>query len=100
LNNDIKLTFIISPTHIEVQDKVKEFKLEKEYDRFRNDIKSFGDLYDFNWPNVITENKANFLDPLHSIDSVSRIMIREVLTNQPKYALFSKHTATVISENK
>jgi hypothetical protein len=93
LKNDIKLVFIISPTHIEVQNKINEFKLTAAYERFKEDIRSFGDLYDFNRPNVITENKANFLDPLHSIDSVSRIMIREVVLNQPKYAVFSKQGA-------
>ncbi|MEP7254690.1 MAG: hypothetical protein ABI666_02885 [Ferruginibacter sp.] len=94
LKNNIKLVFIISPTHIEVQNKISEFKLNKDYERFKEDIRSFGDLYDFNWPNVITENKNNFLDPLHSIDSVSRIMIREVILNQPKYAVFTKQTAS------
>lgn len=92
LKNGIKLIFIISPAHMEIQNKIAEFKMEQEYERFKKDISSFGDLYDFNWPNEITKNKANFLDPLHSIDSVSRIMIREVLLNQPKYAMFTKHT--------
>jgi hypothetical protein len=91
LKNDIKLVFIISPTHVEVQNKIAEFKLNAAYEKFKEDIRSFGDLYDFNWPNVITENKNNFLDPLHSIDSVSRIMIREMLLNKPEYAVFSKY---------
>lgn len=94
LKNNIKLVFIISPTHIDIQNKIPEFNLTAAYEKFKEDIKSFGDLYDFNWPNVITENKNNFLDPLHSIDSVSRIMIREVLLNQPKFAQFSKQTVT------
>ncbi len=93
LQHNIKLVFVISPTHTELQRKVDEFKLNKEYEQFKNDIKSFGDLYDFNWPNVITENKNNFLDPLHSIDSVSRIMIREMILNKPEYAVFSKYNA-------
>jgi hypothetical protein len=93
LKNNIKLIFLISPTHTELQNKINEFKLIREYERFKDDITSFGDLYDFNWPNVITENKGNFLDPLHSIDSVSRIMIKEMILNKPKYAVFSKHAA-------
>ncbi len=92
VKNKIKLVFIISPTHTEVQDKIAQFKLEKEYDKFREDIRSFGDLYDFNWPNVITKDKNSFLDPLHSIDSVSRIMIREMILNKPEYARYSKFT--------
>lgn len=92
VKNNIKLVFIISPAHIELQNKINEFKLNKEYEKFLVDIKSFGDLYDFNWPNVITENKTNFLDPLHSIDSVSRIMTREMILNKPKYAKYSGFT--------
>lgn len=90
VQNNIKLIFIISPAHIELQNKINEYKLNKEYEKFLTDIKSFGDLYDFNWPNVITENKANFLDPLHSIDSVSRIMTREMILNKPKFAKYSE----------
>ncbi|MGB5007791.1 MAG: hypothetical protein WBO39_12710 [Ferruginibacter sp.] len=91
VENKIKLVFFISPTHTEVQEKIAHFKLEKEYEKFREDIKLFGDLYDFNWPNVITRDKNNFLDPLHSIDSVSRIMIREMILNRPQYAVFTGH---------
>jgi len=90
LKNNIKLVFIISPTHTELQNKITEFKLNKEYERFKSDVSSFGDVYDFNWPNVVTENKNNFLDPLHSIDSVSRIMIKEMILNKPEYAKFTK----------
>lgn len=90
VKNNIKLVFIISPTHTEVQDKIGQFKLDKDYEKFKDDIKSFGDLYDFNWPNVITSDKRNFLDPLHSIDSVSRIMAREMILNKPEYAKYSK----------
>lgn len=98
--NNIKLVFIISPAHMDVQKKIGEFSMDKQYERFKEDIRTFGDLYDFNWPNAITENKANFLDPLHSIDSVSRIMIREVVLNQPRYAIYSKFTAKKDPEKK
>jgi len=91
LKNNIKLIFIISPTHTELQNKVNEFKMNKAYQRFKDDIISFGDLYDFSWPNAITEDKKNFLDPLHAIDSVSRIMIKEMILNKPEYARYSKH---------
>lgn len=90
--NNIKLLFFISPTHTELQNKISEFKLNKEYEKFKNDVKTFGDLYDFNWPNIITDNKNNFLDPLHSIDSVSRIMVKEMLLNTPQYGIFTKKT--------
>jgi len=85
----IKLAFIISPTHIELQDKVKEFKLEKEYSRFKQDIESLGDVYDFNYPNILTKNKNNFNDPYHHTDSVSRIIVKEIATNEFIYAKFT-----------
>jgi hypothetical protein len=88
--NNIKLLFFISPTHTDLQSKISEFKLNKEYEKFKSDVKTFGDLYDFNWPNIITENKNNFLDPLHSIDSVSRIMVKEMILNKPQYGIFTK----------
>lgn len=88
--NKIKLVFIISPTHTEVQEKIGQFELTEEYEKFKKDIRSFGDLYDFNWPNEITRDKNCFLDPLHSIDSVSRLMIREIILNKPVYARYSK----------
>jgi hypothetical protein len=97
LKNNIKLIFFISPTHTELQSKVNEFKLGKEYDKFKADVQSFGDLYDFNWPNVITENKNNFLDPLHAVDSVSRIMIKEMVLNKPEFSRFTKQ---LVPENK
>ncbi len=92
--NGIRLIFVISPTHTELQGKVNDFKLNKEYDKFLADIRSFGEIYDFNWPNVITENKNNFLDPLHAIDSVSRIMAKEMILNTPEYSKYSGQTVT------
>jgi hypothetical protein len=89
-SNKIKLVFIISPTHMDVQEKIKQFHLEPAYEQFRHDIESFGELYDFNWPNEITRDRKCFLDPLHSIDSVSRLMIREVVLNKPIYAKYTK----------
>jgi hypothetical protein len=90
--NNIKLVFFISPTHTELQNKINELALNKENDRFKNDIRSLGDLYDFNLPNVITSNKNNFLDPRHCTDSVSRIIIKEMVLNRPEYSVFTKHT--------
>lgn len=89
-SKNIKLVFIISPTHTEAQEKIKHFNLEPAYERFRHDISTFGELYDFNWPNEITRDKKNFLDPLHSTDSVSRLMIREIILNKPVYAKYTR----------
>jgi len=86
---NIKLAFIISPTHIELQEKINEFNLVKEYNRFKQDIESLGDVYDYNYPNILTETKNNFRDPYHHTDSVARIIVKEIYTKEFLYAKFT-----------
>lgn len=86
---NIKLAFIISPTHIELQEKINEFNLVKEYNRFKQDIESLGDVYDYNYPNIITKNKYNFGDPYHHSDSVARIIVKEISTKEFLYGKFT-----------
>lgn len=74
--NKIKLIFFIPPTHIDLQLKVKEYKLGKEYKRFIDDLVSLNvTLYDFDFPNFMTMNKNNFRDPFHCNSSYSEIII-------------------------
>ncbi len=86
IENNIKLFFFISPTHIDLQNKIDEFNMRKEYEVFRNDITSFGDLYDFNFPNELSRNKSNFSDPYHTTDSISSIVAKEIFLNKPIYS--------------
>jgi len=63
--NNIMLTFIIFPTHVDLQRAVNDFNLS-EYDlQFRKDLKSLGTVVDFDYPNSITTLKNNFEDPYH-----------------------------------
>ena len=89
LEKNIKLVFVITPTHIDLQKKVHEFNLDEEYKRFKIDIESFGDVYDFNYPNIITNNKNNFNDPFHFKDSISNIIVQEISTNKIQYSKFA-----------
>lgn len=91
LEKNIQLVFIISPTHIDLQNKIHEFNLDEDYKRFKLDIVSLGDVYDFNYPNSITNNKDNFGDPFHHNDSISKIMVKEILTNKIQYSKFTSH---------
>jgi len=89
LKKNIKLIFIVSPTHVDLQNKIHENKLDELDMKFKSDIQSFGDVYDFNYPNVITNDKNNFNDPFHFKDSVSNLIVREISTNKIQ---FSKYT--------
>jgi hypothetical protein len=84
-----KLVFVVSPTHIDLQKKIHEFNLDEQDKKFKLDIGSFGDLYDFNYPNVITSSKSNFKDPFHFNDSISNIIVHEISTNKIQYSKFT-----------
>jgi hypothetical protein len=92
---NIKLVFVLSPTHTDLQNKIHEFHLEKENEKFMQDICSFGDVYDFNYPNNITNNKNNFTDPFHHSDSISKIVVKEITTNNIKYAKFTSQNKKI-----
>jgi hypothetical protein len=86
---NIKLVFVLPPTQLDLQKKIHEFQLDEEDKQLKADLESFGDLFDFNYPNDITTNKDNYKDPFHFKDSISNIIIREISTNQIKYSKFT-----------
>jgi len=92
LAKNIKLVFVLPPTQLDLQKKIHEFKLDEEDKRLRVDLESFGDVYDFNYPNAITTDKSNYNDPFHFKGSISNIIIQEISTNQIKYSKFTSIT--------
>jgi hypothetical protein len=86
---NIRLVFVLSPTHVELQQKIHEFNLDGAYSKFKQDIESFGDVYDFNYPNDITNDKNNFGDPYHHKPAISRIVADEISGNELRYAKFT-----------
>ncbi len=87
--NSIKLVFFIPPSHIELQNKVKEFGLEDEEQTFLADLSSLGDVYNFDYPNTLTENKENFLDPFHFVGWVGEVVVKEIVGEDSGYARFT-----------
>jgi hypothetical protein len=92
IKNNISLVFVITPTNIEFQNKINEFGLVNDYQKFKNDIKTFGDLYDFEIPNELTKNKDNFKDPYHFKDSIGDIVVHEMVSNEQKYSNYYRFT--------
>lgn len=89
----INLVLFIPPTHIDLQNKVKEYKLQNYEVRFKNDLTKIGDLYDFDYPSDITMNKDNFRDPYHFNDSIGEIVIKELFSGEKvRNARFTKCT--------
>jgi hypothetical protein len=75
----IKLVFFIPPSHTDLQQKVKEFGLEEEEKQFRAFLSTLGNTHDFCVPNEMTRNYKNFSDPFHYVDSISSIIVREIV---------------------
>ncbi len=87
----IKLTFFIPPTHIDLQSKIKEYKLEKEYKRFIDDLVSFKNpVYDFNFSNSMTLDKNNFKDPFHFNDFFAQIIVGIISGDSSYWGIHSK----------
>lgn len=77
-DNKINLTIIIPPTHISLQEKIKEFNLTEEYAKFLSDIKGIGTVYNFDYPNELTTNRYNFKDPYHLTKEASNLVVQEI----------------------
>jgi hypothetical protein len=86
--NNIQLSFIIFPTHIELQNKVMEYGLISEEKRFKSDLAELGNVYDFDYPNGFTIVKDNFKDPFHTLQTDN--VISEIWGQQLKYVQIYK----------
>jgi hypothetical protein len=81
-----EVVFVIFPTHVDLQNRVKDFGLEGEYARFKRDVGSLGTTYDFDYPNALTANADNFSDPYHCGHECVDEIIREIWSGDFKYA--------------
>jgi hypothetical protein len=87
---NIKLVFFIPASHVDLQQKTTEFNLVAEENKFREDIKKLGDVYDFNYPNELTKEKNNFSDPFHFKDEIARTLIDELFNDRKRISIFTK----------
>ena len=53
-------------------------------ERFKGDLISMRDVYDYNFPNMLTEDQEKFRDPLHFIHEIP-VLIRDELTKGKFY---------------
>jgi len=83
---NIKLVFFIPPTHTDLQLLTKKYNRVKENQRFIDDLSKIGLLYDFNYPNLITEDSNNFSDPHHLHSVFSDSLTIEIVAGINKYA--------------
>ena len=85
--NNINLVFFIPPTHIDLQEQVKYFSLQKEENKFKNDLHNIAKTYDFDYSNKLTVNKNNFSDPFHLNKELFSLILNDLFINEnPKYS--------------
>ena len=82
--NSIKLTFLIPPTHIELQNKIDAYGLRAQSDRFKRDLAGLAPTIDFDYPNAWTRDRGLFNDPYHAKPEVVAAMVAEVWGNRLK----------------
>jgi hypothetical protein len=61
----IDLTFVIFPTHTDYQARFEAFGLQSQQARMREDLAAIAPVIDFDYPNDLTRDEANFRDPVH-----------------------------------
>jgi len=89
-SNHIKLTFVVPPTHVDLQKKLDEYNLRAAENNFKNDIKSMSTVIDFDFPNVYTKNRTMFTDPYHAGEELRQLMISELWGLNPKRRISRK----------
>lgn len=95
--NDIKLIFWIPPLHQDYQELVDRYELEDYDDRFLSDLRSLGDVFNFNEKSSLTRNKDNFRDPVHFTNEIARMIHKEIRTYSPKNSIFYKEIDSRLS---
>ena len=81
---DIALTFVILPTHLELQDCITKYGLENENQRFIADLLPLGTVINYDYENEWTKEKSNFLDPFHFKEEISSKIIQELVNKNYK----------------
>lgn len=79
VEKDIKLTFLITPHHVEFHDRLVEFNLEEEEIKFKSFLSQLNaTVIDYDYENEITISKKNFNDPIHYNSKIASLIVDEV----------------------
>lgn len=76
--NNINLVIWIPPTHVDLQNKVKDYNLQNEYNNYKVTLKAITKVIDFDTTNEITVNKDNFKDPYHFNENIMKLLVKKI----------------------
>ncbi|MDF2882797.1 MAG: hypothetical protein K0R54_3354 [Clostridiaceae bacterium] len=80
--NNINFVIWIPPTHVDLQNKVKDYNLQEEYKQYKSTLKSITTVIDFDTVNEITTNKDNYKDPYHFNENVMKLLVKKIWANK------------------
>ncbi len=63
--HSISFTFVVPPSHVELQGKIAEYGLDRESERFLSFLRRLAPTIDFDIPSDLTRDKSRFGDPFH-----------------------------------
>lgn len=81
----INIIILLPPTHVDLQQKIKDYGLEKEYINYKTNLSAIAPVIDYDFPNDLTKNRNLFSDPYHYIDTVGRSIVFEILGKPCQY---------------
>jgi hypothetical protein len=84
---NIKLVFIILPNYIDVHKMAVNAHLAGDVERFKQDIRSLAETYDFDYENELTTRKELYTDVWHFSPYVYDVLYREVWRKEPGLAI-------------
>lgn len=87
----INLIIWIPPTHIDFQNRIADFGLNAEQERFKLQLQQIADVFDFDYDSELTRDSSNFKDPLHFTEEVGKQIYHEIFNGQLKYARYTRH---------
>ena len=79
--NNITLTLLIVPIHMDFHDQLVKYNLIEEEKRFKSEMKEIANVIDYDFPNTLTNCKSCFSDPIHTTDSISTIIVNEIFSD-------------------
>ena len=79
--NNITLTLLIVPSHMDFHDQLVKYNLIEEEKRFKSEMKEIANVIDYDFPNTLTNCKSCFSDPIHTTDSISTIIVNEIFSD-------------------
>jgi hypothetical protein len=77
--SDIEVTFVIPPSHVDLQNKVTQFDLDAEYADYKLELQKMARIIDYDFENQVTADRDNFRDPYHFNQEIAGKLVEQII---------------------